>query len=501
MAKKKAAKKKAVKKAAKKTAKKKASPSPPQARLAGTRYFELIAGKSKKFWEIDVSGKQVTTRYGRVGTDGQTTEKSFADTIAAQEHANKLIAEKTGKGYTETSRGVSAARQGFEEQLLENPDDVETLAVYADWLTEQGDPRGEFIHVQLALEDEKLSAKQRKPLKAKEKKLLKEHQEAWLGAYAPFLMDNPTVTVFGYDDERPAYHYRFLGSFLGQLDIGKLEAPLATFLRDSDECEKLVELIVESFAYDEDGDNPSLEILSQCRNFRNLRRFRVGQDHGDGRASCWVYVRPIVDLIAAMPRLEELHLLCKEFDIDRLFSLKSLRNLKVLRIYHYGARGADGYRARYEYPLDILAANSAFKNLTHLYLHPHYREAVEGQSFLPLDQVKAIVRSRSLKNLTHLQLRLSNMGDAGCQLLVESRFLGQLKWLDLRHGCITDDGARILAECPDLTGLEHLDLSGNALSRKGVAALKKTGVSLVADSQQTDEELADEAYLREGDFE
>jgi DNA ligase-1 len=65
------------------------------------RRFELVEGKSSKFWEIAVAGQEVTIRYGRIGTQGQTSTKAFADAAAAAQHAAKLIAEKTAKGYDE----------------------------------------------------------------------------------------------------------------------------------------------------------------------------------------------------------------------------------------------------------------------------------------------------------------------------------------------------------------------------------------------------------------
>jgi DNA ligase-1 len=70
-------------------------------KAADKRYFELQDEKSSKFWEITTSGNDVTVRFGRIGTSGQTQTKSFGDADAAQKHADKLIAEKTEKGYEE----------------------------------------------------------------------------------------------------------------------------------------------------------------------------------------------------------------------------------------------------------------------------------------------------------------------------------------------------------------------------------------------------------------
>ncbi len=58
-----------------------------------TRCFEFVGGNSAKFWELTVSGGDVTVRYGRLATQGQSQTKSFGDPAAAQRHADKLIAE------------------------------------------------------------------------------------------------------------------------------------------------------------------------------------------------------------------------------------------------------------------------------------------------------------------------------------------------------------------------------------------------------------------------
>ena len=65
------------------------------------RYFEFNDGKSAKFWEIQIAGTDVTVRYGRIGSDGRIQTKSFSDKATADAHAEKLIEQKTGKGYVE----------------------------------------------------------------------------------------------------------------------------------------------------------------------------------------------------------------------------------------------------------------------------------------------------------------------------------------------------------------------------------------------------------------
>lgn len=65
------------------------------------RRFEFIEGTSSKFWEVSTSGTNVTVRYGRIGTNGQSQTKSFTSPTAAGQHAEKQIASKLAKGYRE----------------------------------------------------------------------------------------------------------------------------------------------------------------------------------------------------------------------------------------------------------------------------------------------------------------------------------------------------------------------------------------------------------------
>jgi predicted DNA-binding WGR domain protein len=67
------------------------------------RKLTCTEGGSNKFWEGDASGKKLVTRWGRIGTAGQSKTKSFATPAAAQKELDKLVAEKLGKGYVEAA--------------------------------------------------------------------------------------------------------------------------------------------------------------------------------------------------------------------------------------------------------------------------------------------------------------------------------------------------------------------------------------------------------------
>lgn len=73
------------------------------------RRFELIEGTASKFWEVEQSDTELNIRWGRIGTAGQSQTKSFADAAKAATALTKLVAEKSGKGYSEVGVAADAA--------------------------------------------------------------------------------------------------------------------------------------------------------------------------------------------------------------------------------------------------------------------------------------------------------------------------------------------------------------------------------------------------------
>ncbi len=74
---------------------------PPHERAAVTRRFELVAGRSEKFWEITVAGREYSVRYGRIGTRGREMTKRLDEPDQAARQADRLINQKIKKGYKE----------------------------------------------------------------------------------------------------------------------------------------------------------------------------------------------------------------------------------------------------------------------------------------------------------------------------------------------------------------------------------------------------------------
>ncbi len=464
------------------------------------RSFEYRDAKSAKFWNIDLQGSSFTVVYGKIGTAGQSQAKTFPTAEKAQAEHDKLVREKTGKGYLEVGAGAAPLSDDkvLELALFDDPGDLAAHAAYADLLSEKGDPRGEFIQTQLALEDPSRPAAERKKLQTREAKLLAEHGRAWLGPLAEFLLDQQ-----GTNEYTPKNAFQFARGWLDHVHVGTLTVPFARALGKATQLRLVNDLVIEAEQYAEDaeaddddgdtpeGEHPAFATLSQSGQFMNLRKLRLGEaSEGEYAGSCHIGLSDIVALLKHMPKLEDAQLLIHGVDVKALFSMKTLPHLRVLRLYHTQA-----------VPLEVLAKNPAFANLEELYVYPHALEPGD-EPYINLKGVAALLNSPHLTKLTHLELRANSMGDEGIDALIASGRLKQLEHLDLMHGCVTDKGAIKLAACPDVKHLKHLDLSYNMLTKAGEDALKKTGVNVKLGHQykpSADPNLQE--YLWSGDME
>lgn len=74
-----------------------------------TVHLEFEEANSSKFWRARVEGKTLYVNYGKIGSNGQTQVKDFADPAAAKKEYDKLVAEKRKKGYADAGSGRSSA--------------------------------------------------------------------------------------------------------------------------------------------------------------------------------------------------------------------------------------------------------------------------------------------------------------------------------------------------------------------------------------------------------
>jgi uncharacterized protein (TIGR02996 family) len=398
-------------------------------------------------------------------------------------------------------------KRALKEALIEDPEDRASNSALADLLQEENDPRGELMQVQLALGDPTTVGTALNALLARQTQLLEAHQLTWLGKLAPPPVDPD-------DADEPWY---------GHPSHGELAQPVRVFRNGffADYRDHAIDTnILAALAEDRDSwllqslefDGCQREITLPTWGPHNalgaVRRFRLGPIQGDeytafeGSPSALSVVLP---LLPHMPYLEELRLLGQGINLNILFALRCLKNLRVLQLYH----GVQVLR------LGLLADNDAFGNLTHLLIHPHHVSGYDDSrgadrrdgyqtdthGYLPLEAIRPLLYTKNLPHLQHLRLRCSSMGDEGCRDIVASGILRRLKSLDLRHGSITDIGAFTLVDCPDARDLEWIDLDRNALTDLGRGAIEALGVPCRVEDQMTQRERQNGQFMYEGEFE
>lgn len=106
------------------------------------KHLKYIEGNSDKFWQIEVQGAAYTVVYGKNGTSGTAQTKTFADDEECLKAAEKVLAEKIKKGYSESGEvTVAAASAAVRPESSKKSNTAEVLALY-DALVKTGNVDG-----------------------------------------------------------------------------------------------------------------------------------------------------------------------------------------------------------------------------------------------------------------------------------------------------------------------------------------------------------------------
>jgi len=77
----------------------------------GPARYEFKSGTSNKFWQIELAGASFTVTFGKIGTAGTSQVKKWKDAATAKKEHDKLVAEKTKKGYKLVAAKGGAAKK------------------------------------------------------------------------------------------------------------------------------------------------------------------------------------------------------------------------------------------------------------------------------------------------------------------------------------------------------------------------------------------------------
>ena len=432
--------------------------------------FEMKEGSSNKFWEITRDGKVLTTRWGRIGTEGQEKTQTFKQEYEASAAYDKQVLEKTKKGYTrvkpEDTGPKPKSNKELEAAILRAPDVADGYLVYGDWLQAEGDPRGEFIALQHALSQAK--GAEATALKKKVATLLKKHQDLLLGTSLATMLGGKTLTLewqlgfirsarvaaAGYDED-PEFE---IDETLAML----LAHPSARFLQE------LTLGLADSEGENEYGDLIRLIAKSAPK---TVRKVFIGDFvFPDDTEISWTHVGNVAPLYKALPQLRSLHLRGGEVSLGKM-------DLPELREFTLESGGLDRGSVK-----SIAAANwPKLERMEVWFGSENYGAGGEVKHLQP------ILDATGLPELRHLGLCNAEFTNELVAVLPKSKVLKQLETLDLSRGTLTDSGAEVLlANAAAFKHLKCLDVTRNLLSTKAAKSLAKLCADVVLGHQRRD---------------
>ena len=368
------------------------------------------------------------------------------------------------------------------DAVCEAPDDDGPRLIYADLLDERGDPRGEFIRVQLALAKLPPADPRRPELIAREKELLDDHRDEWLAPFRRLVSAAEFRRGFVEDVKVSVWHFVAFADALFAtgpvrrahlLDIHPAEGlRVLQVVLESPHVARLTGLTITNTRLGE----PLARTLATAPGLAGLKSLDMTRNElGDGGAA---------ELASGscLGSLEELDLTGNEIGGQGAEALANARHWSRLRRLTLnqnaaGSTGAVRVAGTDSLPkLDRLelAGNRVGDRLAET-PNPSALLRVSrldlSDNGLTADGVQLVLADSVAAGVRYLDLSHNPLGDAGVAVLAESPHAAGLHTLRLSHARVRNAGVVALARSPYLSRLTALDLSNNPIGEEGGQAL------------------------------
>lgn len=353
----------------------------------------------------------------------------------------------------------SASNPALEAQLRAAPDDVAAAQVYADWLIEHGDPRGELASAQIRGDASAAGA------------LLAQHG-GWLAGVSP-----QVATI----DWRPGRFRKLrlmnLGDWMSsQFDTALVAQRLLT--QPAANCLEELAVGVLRWEYMAQDVTTLLDAAAATPLASGLRRLTLGDCHDIDIDIAHHELGDLPDL-SRFPALEALSVWGFAIGLAPL----RLPKLRSLSIETCGLSTA---------ALEAVLS-SELPSLTELTL---WFGSEDYGSECGVADLAPLLDGSALPSVRELGLCNAEFTDALVTTLVASPILARLRGLDLSLGTLTNAGADVLIAAADRwKHLEYLDVNDNFLTEDRLAALRAVGPEIRSDEQKDVEGDGEDMYL------
>jgi uncharacterized protein (TIGR02996 family) len=425
-----------------------------------------LSSDPDRFWEITLDGAAFHTRFGAIDTPGETSVKTWPDAARARAEYDKAIAHKQARGFALEGTTPAApatkrskARRGparnpaLEAEIAKNLDDVDAYRVYGDWLTEQGDVRGELV------------ALQTKPgHAAAATALVEEHREHFFGDLHHLSEEMLQVTWrYGFIDsiriEKVSGGADDEDRSVGELLRCLLEHPSVVFVR------KL------AFGTVDGIDDGMIDYQSVLDTLDALTPPYVESIHLGDWAEWEVSWSAVGDATAfwKLPRLHALTIRAGSMALGEIIS-RSLHTLEIIT----------GGLTR-ENIASLVTANLPALDTLRVYFGSSGYGATGGVD----DLAPLLAGGKRFAKLRHLGLMNAEFTDELCAALGKAPLVRQLATLDLSKGTMSSAGVdALVANTPTFAHLDKLDVSENWLAPADVQRLAQLAKTIVSERQR-----------------
>jgi uncharacterized protein (TIGR02996 family) len=345
-------------------------------------------------------------------------------------------------------KAASSTEDAFLQTILDNPDDDMPRLVFADWLEEQGNPRGTFIRLQCQRAKLLPHDPEWKRLLSEESILFKRFEAEW---------SKPISRLVEAFEFRRGFveHVRISATnLLKNADRLFRLAPVCSLrlervdrLPDIAECAWLARVNALDLSGNTIGSR-SLQSLVRSERCRSLRVLRLD--------NCLLGL-PSLQVLAHEVQLGSLRVLSlskNAIDDDGAALLARSPHLsKLQELTLYGNQ--------LSFQGTTALAGSTFR-LTRLAI---------GDNRVGNDGAAAIARSPQFAELRFLDLQNNAVGNLGVEALVLSPHLHNLEHLNLYHNHVSGRGVQLLSDSSLLANLSFLNLKSNEIDKATMQTL------------------------------
>ncbi len=379
-----------------------------------------------------------------------------------------------------------SAHDQFLQAIVDDPENDLPRLVYADWLDEQGDPRGEYIRVQCELAPLDQFDPGRKPLEDRQDTLFKKHKSKWtkvlkVAAIRSYEFRRGFVEIVTLNAKNHLQNAEALLDRVPTIREMKINA-MKTVLNELLESKWLERLEALNFTSCQMGTR-RLKRLLRSKHLKNIRKLDLTSNglgtagfHAMMHADTLPNLKTLLLNNMNLPAVEGLEKVGQGRLWSQLteveLSSNELNDIHLIELVENWPK-CDWKRINLSYnPISESGLNAFLEGG-----HANSLETLElrGARHLSDTAMETLANADGLQNLRSLDLCSGSTDVPGLRAIMNSEKLKNLRRMTITCDGSASDAFRTVAEAKGLPALEELNLQTRPLNMIGVEPLRQPG--------------------------